>query len=122
MSFRILVVEDHADTAEMLAKWVQLAGHSVQVCRTGYQAMLAAPTFLPDVVLLDIGLPDMNGWDFATWMRGDSRFERTRIIAVSAYQTRSDRHQSAAAGVDLHLGKPVHLNDVLGALAAAERS
>jgi CheY-like chemotaxis protein len=116
-SLKVLVVEDHPDTAEMLAKWAELSGHSARVCRTGFQAMLAAPTFKPDVVLLDIGLPDMNGWDLAQSFRADKSLAQPQIIAVTAYQTHDDRRRSEAAGIDYHLGKPAHRNDVVGLLA-----
>ena len=81
-SLRVLVVEDHPDTAEMLAKWAELSGHSARVCRTGFQALHAAPTFQPDVVLLDIGLPDMNGWDLARSFREDETLTQPQIIEI----------------------------------------
>jgi two-component system, OmpR family, response regulator len=114
---KVLVVEDHPDTAEMLAKWSELSGHSTRVCRTGFQALKLAPVFLPDVVLLDIGLPDMNGWDLAESLRQDASLSQTRIIAVTAYQTKDDKQRSQDAGIDYHLAKPAHRNDVVGLLA-----
>lgn len=120
MSLRVLVVEDHPDTAAMLAKWVELAGHSAHICATGFRALMAAPEFSPDVVLLDIGLPDMNGWDLASSLRNDPKFGDVPIIVISAYQTKEDRLHSAEVGVSLHLGKPVFQSDVVGALAQLE--
>ena len=116
-SLRVLVVEDHPDTAEMLAKWAELSGHSARVCRTGFQALHTAPTFQPDVVLLDIGLPDMNGWDLARSFRDNETLTQPQIIAVTAYQTNDDRRRSEEVGINYHLGKPAHRSDVVGLLA-----
>jgi CheY-like chemotaxis protein len=115
---KVLVIEDHADTAAMLKKVAALAGHEVQVCRTGFQAMELAPKFQPDVILLDIGLPDMSGWELARAFRGNFVLCRARIVAISGSQTDADKLQSKAAGIDVHLGKPVHYGEVLRALGA----
>jgi two-component system CheB/CheR fusion protein len=111
---RVLIVEDYRDTAEMLALWAQSAGHDVRVCYTGFQAEQAAPTYRPDVVLLDIGLPDINGWELARLLRSISS---VRIAAVTAYQTADDRRRSHEAGIDVHLGKPARREEILELLA-----
>jgi CheY-like chemotaxis protein len=114
---RVLVIEDYADTAEMLAKWVELAGHSARICRTGFQAMLTAPTFRPQIVLLDIGLPDMYGWELARLLREDPALSQTRIIAMTAYTTDEDRRRAEDAGIDLYMGKPIQQGTLAGLLA-----
>src|SRR5258708_39024396 len=82
---RVLIIEDYADLAELVGKWVELAGHSARICHTGFQAMLAAPTFRPHVILLDIGLPDMYGWELARLFRDDPDPQQPPTIAWTAY-------------------------------------
>jgi CheY-like chemotaxis protein len=108
-----MIVEDYRDTAEMLSMWARSAGHEVHVCYTGFQAEQAAPAYCPDVVLLDIGLPDINGWELADSLRSVS----ATIVAVTAYQTLEDRRKSQQAGIDFHLGKPVRRDQILGLLS-----
>ena len=104
-TLRVLIVEDSADTAELLARWVNSAGHDAKICNTAFQAEQAAPDYCPDVVLLDIGLPDMYGWEFAALLRQAK--PPLMIVAVTAYQSIEDRLRSKEAGIDLHLNKPV---------------
>jgi two-component system CheB/CheR fusion protein len=118
-SLKVLIVEDHSDTAEMLSRWSQFAGHRTEVSRTGFQALETGAVFQPDVILLDLGLPDIDGWELAREFRGHALLSRAMIIAVSAYQTLEDRRRSEMAGIDHHLAKPVHQAEVLGLLAQA---
>jgi len=114
---RILIVEDFPDTADFLAKWVELAGHSARICHTGVDALKVAPEYRPDIILLDIGLPDMHGWDVARLLREDPSLSQTRIVAVTAYKTEEDRLRSEKLGIDVHLGKPVLQSDIAKILA-----
>ena len=118
-SLKVLIVEDHPDTAELLSRWTQLSGHRAEVVRTGFQALQLGPEFQPDVILLDLGLPDIDGWELARQFRGHVLMSRALIVAVSAYQTAEDRKRSQQAGIDHHLAKPVHQAEVLGILAQA---
>ena len=68
---RVLVVEDYPDTADFMAKWVELAGHSARIGHTGVEALDVAPAYRPDIIPLDIGWPDMHGWDVARLLRED---------------------------------------------------
>lgn len=111
---RVLIVEDYRDTADLLAYWVKSAGHDVQVCQTGFQAEQAVAASPPDVVFLDIGLPDMDGWELAPLLRQVS--PSMKIFAATAYQTFEDRQKSKDAGIDLHLGKPLVRDKVLSLL------
>ena len=119
-TLRVLIVEDYRDTADLLAFWVKSAGHDVEICFTGFQAEQAIPSFRPDVVLLDIGLPDMDGWELAPLLRRDNA--ALKIFALTAYQSFEDRQKSKDAGIDLHVGKPLQREKVawLLALAAGE--
>ena len=114
-TLRVLIVEDSRDTADLLAFWVKSAGHDVQVCETGFQAEQAVAAFLPDVVFLDIGLPDMDGRELAPLLRRAN--PSMKIFAATAYQSFEDRQKSKDAGIDLHLGKPLHKDKVLNLLA-----
>ena len=116
-SLRVLVIEDFPDTADLMAKWVELAGHSVRICHTGAEALDTAPEYQPDVILLDIGLPDMHGWNLACFFRNDSALSRTKIIAVTAYTTEEDRRRSEELGIDVHLEKPVPHGEIARLLA-----
>ncbi|HVC92898.1 MAG TPA: response regulator [Pirellulales bacterium] len=114
---RVLVVEDYPDTADFMAKWVELAGHSARICHTGVEALDVAPAYRPDIILLDIGLPDMHGWNVARLLREDPALGETLIVAVTAYKTEDDRRRSEKIGIDIHLGKPVLQSDIAQILA-----
>jgi signal transduction histidine kinase/DNA-binding response OmpR family regulator len=104
---RILVVDDNEDGLETLAILLELSGHAVQTAADGPSALAAAETFRPDVVLLDIGLPGMDGYEVARRLRANPVFRQTRLIALTGWGQDNDRQQSRDAGFDLHLVKPI---------------
>jgi len=104
---RVLVVDDNLDSAEMIAALVARWGHRTEQAHDGPSALKLALDFRPDVVLLDIGLPEMDGYEVARRLRASGGSPRPRIIAVSGYGREVDRLKSAAAGFDSHLVKPV---------------
>jgi CheY-like chemotaxis protein len=104
---RVLVVEDDADTARSLTDLLHLWGHEASVARDGSSAVTAARTESPDVVLLDLGLPGMDGWEVAAKIKEDAVWKRPFLVAVSGHVNRRDRLQSRVVGLDLHLAKPV---------------
>lgn len=106
-SRRVLVADDNHDSAESLGMLLELEGHEVQLAYDGQQALDAAASFLPDVMLLDIGLPKMDGFEVATRLRQDRSYDRMLLVAVTGYGTDSDRERARAAGFDHHLVKPV---------------
>jgi len=114
-TLRALIVEDYRDTADLLALWVKSAGHEPRICHTAFQAEQAMPEFRPDVVLLDIGLPDMDGWELAPLLRQED--PGLTIIAITAYLSLDDRQRSKAAGIDLHVGKPLRRDRIQKLLA-----
>ncbi len=114
---RVLVVEDYHDIAEVWCKWIRLAGHEVEVCWNGAQALEVSRAYQPDLVVLDIGLPDMDGWEVAAALRKDPALSDVKILAVSAYQSDEDKNRSEAAGINGHLGKPACKEDFVRALA-----
>jgi PAS domain S-box-containing protein len=103
----ILVVDDNVDAAEMLSGLLALEGHHVVTVHDGLSALTAAEDLRPDVVLLDIGLPRLNGYEVARRLREEAGLEPIRIIAMTGYGQESDRQRALDAGCDEHLSKPV---------------
>ncbi|HYU32991.1 MAG TPA: MEDS domain-containing protein, partial [Thermoanaerobaculia bacterium] len=104
---RILVVEDNPDAAAMMRDFLELAGHEVELAATGSAGVEAARQFHPEVVLCDLGLPGMNGYEVAAQLRRDPATAAAKLIAVTGYGREEDRRRSREAGFDLHLTKPV---------------
>jgi len=107
-SRRILVVEDNGDIAESLKIILARDGHAVSVARDGAVALEMLPTFEPEVVFLDIGLPDMDGFELARRMRAQTKRADLLIVALSGYGEEAHRRLSKEAGCDEHLVKPIH--------------
>jgi len=117
----VLIVDDNEDAAMMLAESLSMKGCRVRVAADGPAALLAVADFRPDVALLDIGLPGMDGYELAAHLRDDARLSDLRIVAVTGYGQRADRERAAAAGFAAHLVKPVdieHLDQVLRGMLA----
>jgi two-component system, chemotaxis family, CheB/CheR fusion protein len=115
---RILMIDDNADVCEALALLLTSAGHVVETCLGGIHGLAAAATFGPDVVLLDLGLPGMDGYEIARKLRESETTRNTILIAVTGYGQPGDRLRSAEAGFDHHLTKPVDLQALMRLLAA----
>jgi DNA-binding response OmpR family regulator len=111
-SRRILIVEDHADTADTMAVFLRYRGHRVDVARSGYAGLVAALATGPEVILLDLEIPGMDGWEVARRLRATGECDDVLIIAITGYGWESDRARSAAAGIDHHLVKPVSMEDL----------
>lgn len=110
--FRILVVDDNADTASGLARLLKLLGNDVRMAHSGPAALLEARSYRPDIVLLDIGLPGMDGYEVARSLRREG-FDQTVIIAVSGYGDETAQQRSRQSGFDHHLVKPVDLDSLV---------
>jgi PAS domain S-box-containing protein len=106
-SRRILVVDDNQDAADTLAAIMRAVGHQVQVAYDGPGALEAARHFIPDLVLLDIGLPGMNGYDVARHLRSELSGRSLALIALTGYGQEEDKKRAREAGFDAHLIKPV---------------
>jgi PAS domain S-box-containing protein len=109
---RILVVEDNRDTAQVEAMLLRSVGHEVQIVYDGLSAVAMAERFRPHAMLVDIGLPGLNGYEVAKRVRQDAKQEVT-LIAVSGYGQAEDQKRSLAAGFDHHLVKPVEKQALL---------
>ncbi|CAI8917930.1 hybrid sensor histidine kinase/response regulator [Methylocaldum szegediense] len=114
----VLVVDDNASSADSLSTLLQAYGYRVQVVYDGKVALDLIKERVPDVVLLDIGMPQMDGYEVALRMRDDPRLARTRLIAVSGYGQEEDRQRSRKAGFDHHLVKPVDIDILLDLLGS----
>jgi DNA-binding response OmpR family regulator len=104
---RILLVEDDPAEAQNLAHFLTLNGHEVLVAQDGPVAVRAARHCQPDVVLLDIGLPGLDGYQVASQLCRLHAWKRPLLVAITGYGSEDDRRRSEAAGIDLHLVKPV---------------
>ena len=122
--WRVLVVDDNVDGADVTALLVQELGHETQVVYSGANALAAADEYLPNVVLLDIGLPEMDGYEVARRLRQHPILRNAWLIAITGYGQESDRQRSKEAGFDYHLIKPVapeKLEELLTLLTTQER-
>jgi CheY-like chemotaxis protein len=105
--FKILVVDDNHDSALSLAMMLSIMGHDTRTAHDGESAVATAETFLPDVVLLDIGLPKLNGYEVAQRIRKTSWGATMYLIAVTGWGQDEDRQRSSEVGLNLHMVKPV---------------
>jgi len=103
---RILLVDDNQDTVHSLARLLSLRGHEVATAFDGVAALKIAEEFQPDFLLLDIGLPGLDGYELARRLRTQG-FARTPIVAISGYAQEGDRARSREAGFNYHFAKPV---------------
>lgn len=114
----VLIVEDNIDAGDSLATILEYEGHQVQVARDGGSAIALVRTLRPDVVLCDIGLPDISGYEVARTLRADASLKATRLIAVSGYAQPEDLERAAEAGFDAHLPKPPPLDQLCALIVA----
>jgi len=113
---RVLVVDDNVDAAVTLAEGVALDGHEVRIAHDGPSALEQARAFSPEVVLLDIGLPAMDGYEVVRRLRELPQARGALIVALTGFGQQSDRQRALAAGFDEHLVKPVELDTVTAVL------
>jgi two-component system CheB/CheR fusion protein len=108
-AFRVLVIEDNLDAADSLKEAFELDGHRVETAHDGPEGIAKARVFHPDVVLCDIGLPGIDGFEVARQMRADPALSTTPLVALSGYAGEEDVARSKEAGFDRHLAKPPDL-------------
>lgn len=107
----ILIVDDNETAAQSLARLLELRGHRVGVTYSGLGGIDKARQQQPDIVILDIGLPDIDGYQVARALRSDSSFS-SALIALTGYGQDSDKERSMEAGFDQHLTKPIGLKEL----------
>lgn len=115
-SYRILMVDDNEDAVGMLAEFARSAGHEVTIAHDGPEALRAVQQFVPDLALLDIGLPVMDGYELARRLRQQQKLAGLRLVAVTAYGQDSDRQRAREAGFDQHIVKPLTVERFLSLL------
>lgn len=117
----VLVVDDNQDAAESLGVLLEVMGHEVHLAYDGEQALQMAASLEPDVVLMDINLPKLNGYDAAQQMRALENMRDATLVALTGWGQGEHRQRSLNAGFDHHLVKPVGLEDLEALLARAGR-
>jgi len=117
LPLRVLVVDDNVDAAQSLAQLLEAYGHDVRTAHTGPTAVTAARDYNADVVLLDIGLPELDGYEVAKRIQQLPTHKKTMLVAMTGYGNEADRERSQAAGFNHHLVKPADFGKVLEILA-----
>jgi DNA-binding response OmpR family regulator len=115
---RVLVVDDNRDAAESLAVFLQLGGHTVKTAYDGIEAIEAAESFRPDLILLDIGMPNLNGYEACRRIRDTAWGKNMTVIAQTGWGQEDDKRRTRDAGFDDHLVKPVDPISVMKLVAA----
>ena len=115
---RVLVVDDNRDATVIISRLLQIAGHEPCIATNGEQALQVAAEFLPEAVLLDIGLPTMDGYAVAKSLRNIPALIGIRIALVSGYEANATKQSES--GIDFHLCKPAGLRDILLAIGAED--
>jgi CheY-like chemotaxis protein len=111
-----MVVDDHAASAALLAELLSLEGYAVEVAYCGKDALAIAREFHPRIALLDIGLPDINGFDLLRLFRTDPQLKQVRVVAVSGYAQPAGMTHADPQGFDEHLIKPIDVEHLLTVL------
>ena len=107
---RVLIVDDNVDVVSTLSQWLKIGGYDVQAAYNGSQAIQLTAEFQPEIILLDIGLPDLNGYDIALQLRKIPDIPKFLLVAVTGYGQGSDNQDFLDAGFDRHFAKPMDLS------------
>lgn len=113
---RVLIIDDNVDAASLLAMVVGAYGHQVAVANSGRDGLQLAASFGPDIVFLDIGMPEMSGYEVAVALRQLPLMQHVFIAAVTGWNDARTRAQVMSAGFDLHLTKPAPVDMILDVL------
>ena len=116
---RVLVVDDNADAADSLAMLLQVRGDEVRVAYDGEEALFAEQEFKPDILLLDIGMPKLSGYEVARRVR-DARGPEVLLVAITGWGQEEDRQRARDAGFDHHFTKPVDYAALLAVIDASK--
>jgi CheY-like chemotaxis protein len=115
---RILIADDNRDAADSMGMLLELAGHEVDIAHSGGGALAIGRERNPDVVILDIGMPDLNGYEVARQIRQEAWGRSAHLLAVTGWGQAADKDQARAAGFDRHMTKPVDPDLLEGVVAA----
>jgi CheY-like chemotaxis protein len=122
MSLRILLVEDNPENRDMLGRRLSRRGHQVTFAMDGAEAVLRVQTERPDIVLMDLSLPVMDGWEAIRRLKADAATRSIPVIALTAHAMAGDREKAMAAGADDYDTKPVELDRLLAKIDALSAS
>jgi signal transduction histidine kinase/CheY-like chemotaxis protein len=118
---RILVVDDNIDAAETLGALLELSGHAIRLAHTGHEALVAVAEQRPEIVLLDIGLPGLDGYEVARRIRADQSAEQPLLVALTGWGAAEDRRKARDSGFDEHFVKPVEHAQLAALIVNARR-
>jgi len=118
-SLHVLVVDDDVDAAEAVAALLELQGHRPALVHDGLEVLEAARSFVPDVIVMDLGLPGLNGYEAAALLRQERSLNEVLLVALTGWGTEAHKRASMDAGFDSHLTKPVTFDRLLEALSRA---
>jgi CheY-like chemotaxis protein/two-component sensor histidine kinase len=119
VNLQVMVVDDQPDIANSVASLLQISGHTVRTCYDGPSALQASRAAHPDVMIVDVGMPGMTGYELAQLVRRDSQLASIKLVALTGYGREQDRARALESGFDIHLTKPVtvdHLDTALSGL------
>ena len=119
-SKKVLIVDDNADAANLTAELLTLHGHQTETAYDGSQALLTALRFVPDVILLDLGMPMLDGFEVATRLRQMPLTERTVLIAYTAWNDGATERKTQQYGFDEHVAKPADMDHLLLLISTAQ--
>ncbi len=119
---RILIVDDNQDAADSIAQYLQLEGHEVKTVGDGPQALACVPVFAPQIVVLDIGLPGLSGYEVARRLRAQPDAAHALLIAMTGYGQKEDQLRAMAAGFDHHFVKPADPRQLVELIAQWSRT
>ena len=117
---KILLVDDQADAIDALSMLLEMDGHEVRTAYSGADALAAVETFVPDLALIDVSMPDMSGMQLARILRSNASLAGTRLIALTGYAGEADKRASTEAGFDVHVTKPVSADQLTRLIAQAD--
>lgn len=109
---RVLIIDDNTDAAELLVSILVVLGHDARMANDGATGIEVAKNFKPEVIFLDIGMPNMNGYEAATELRKLTELQKTCIVALSGWNDASTKKRAFASGFDLHMTKPAPIQDI----------
>jgi CheY-like chemotaxis protein len=119
---RILIADDNRDAADSLSMLLELAGHEVRVAHQGRAALSLAQTFRPDVALLDIGMPDLSGYEVSQELRREPWGQWIQLIALTGWGQEKDRQQALEAGFNHHLTKPIDPDQLEALISSGQQT
>jgi CheY-like chemotaxis protein len=122
MRLKVLVVEDNLDTVHSLVRLLEQDGHEAQFAINGYVAVAIAKHLRPDVILLDLGLPGLDGFEVCSRIKAEPALKDVRVIAITAYAQEADRARSRAVGCEMHIVKPYDPKALLRVITSTPRA